>query len=254
MNTLYGSDFTRKLWTDLDHILLVYVGAAAEFSLVEENHWLFYTNKLPSNPLERLISTFVWNRKVMMTSAEDAEALAKTIRGFHDQVERERKREQGGNPQISNQGFKAVGAMLIEYALKAEEYLENREVSAGEKELYYQDQRGFFEAMGIRDWEESYEAFKEAREKRMPDELVVNKHTGDLFISYRRDLGGFRTWILKHFMAWFVPEHVRKSLNLKKAAWFAPAYRLYPLFHGHFPAKILHNLLLPRKVLKGLTA
>ncbi|MGA0333846.1 MAG: oxygenase MpaB family protein [Kiritimatiellia bacterium] len=254
MYHLYGSEFTRKLWTDLDHILLVYVGSAAEFSLVEENHWLFYTNKLPSAPLNRLISTFVWNRKVMTTSAEDVKALAKTIRGFHDQVERERGREEGGHPKISNQAFRSVGAMLIEYALRADAYLEGREPASEDKECYYQDQRGFFEAMGISGWEATYEAFRENREKEIRTQLVPNEHTADLFRSYRHDLGRLRYFLLRHFMAWFVPERIREVLGLKKALWFAPMYRLYPRMHRHLGAKMVHRLLLPPRVLKGLTA
>lgn len=250
----YGSAFTRKLWTDLDHILLVYVGSAAEFALVEENHWLFYTNKLPSAPLDRLISTFIWNRKVMMTTSRDAETLAKTIRGFHDHVEFERSREEGGSPRISNAAFRAVGAMLIEYALLAEAYLENREVGAVEKENYYFDQCGFFRGMGIEGWEESYQLFHENREVEMQTQLIVNAHTEDLFHSYRKDLGALRYALLKHFMAWFVPDHVRKELKLKRCAWFKPLYRLYPKLHGHLGAKIVHRLLLPPRILKGLTA
>lgn len=252
-NETYGCEFTRKLWTDLDHILLVYVGAAAEFALVEENHWLFYTNKLPSAPLDRLISTFVWNRKVMMTTTRDAETLARTIRGFHDQVEKERAREEGGHPRISNAAFRAVGAMLIEYALLAEAYLENREVSAVEKENYYFDETGFFRGMGIEGWEESYQLFHENRQAEMRTQLRPNPHTGDLFDSYRRDLGSLRMRVLLAFMAYFVPAHVRTSLKLEKPLWFAPLYRLYPRLHGTRLAGIIHRLLLPARVRKGLS-
>jgi len=250
----YGSEFTRKLWTDLDHILLVYVGSAAEFALVEENHWLFYTNKLPSEPLDRLVSTFIWNRKVMTTSEADAETLAHTIRGFHDQVESERNREEGGHPKISNQAFRAVGAMLVEYALLAESYLEGRQVSDHEKETYYQDQRGFFEAMGIQDWEPSYQEFHRNREVEATEQLLPNKHTQELFQAYRKDLGLLRYFLLIHFMGWFVPEHIRATLDLPKACWFRWAYWLYPKLHGHVGAKLVHRLLLPPRVLKGLTA
>lgn len=253
MNSQYGSEFTRKLWTDLDHILLVYVGSAAEFALVEENHWLFYTNKLPSAPLDRLLSTFVWNRKVMTTSAADAESLAHTIKGFHDQVESERRHEEGGHPKISNQAFRAVGAMLIEYALRGEAYLENREISEQEKETYYQDQRGFFEAMGIQDWEPSYREFHQNREREVPEQLVPNEYTEKLFEAYRKDLGALRYFLLRHFMGWFVPEYIQKTLKLPKVFWFRWAYNLYPKLHGHAGAKMVHRLLLPPRVLKGLT-
>ncbi|MDF3128808.1 oxygenase MpaB family protein [Kiritimatiellaeota bacterium B1221] len=252
MNTQYGSDFTRKLWTDLDHILLVYVGSAAEFALVEENHWLFYTNKLPSAPLERLISTFAWNQKVMMTSSRDAETLAKTIRGFHDQVESERAREEGGHPQISNAAFRAVGAMLIEYAIRAEAYLEQREVNAVEKENYYFDQVGFFKAMGIDGWEESYQLFHENHAEELVSQLKVNTYTVEMFQSYRKDLGALRYSLLVQFMAWFVPESVREELKLKKSAWFKPLFYFYPKLHGWGLSKIVHRTLLPPSVLKGL--
>ncbi|MDA3872916.1 MAG: oxygenase MpaB family protein [Kiritimatiellae bacterium] len=252
MSVKYGSDFTRKLWSDLDHILLVYVGSAAEFALVEDNHWLFYTNKLPSAPLNRLLSTFVWNRKVMMTSAEDAPVLARTIRGFHDQVEAERGREEGGHPRISNQGFKAVGAMLIEYALIAEAYLEQRGVSPEEKEAYYQDQRGFFEAMGIEDWEPSYEKFARQRQETMSENLKRNTHTDDLFDSYKRDIGRFRYWILRQFMAWFVPAYVADEVGLRKIPGFGLLYRLYPKLHGKRAGRLVQKLLLPKRVLQNI--
>ncbi len=252
MHETYGSAFTRKLWTDLDHILLVYVGSAAEFALVEENHWLFYTNKLTSAPLDRLISTFVWNRKVMMTTTRDAVTLGRTIRGFHDEVERERAREEGGHPTISNAAFRAVGAMLIEYALRAEAYLEEREVNAVEKENYYFDQVGFFQNMGIDGWEESYLLFHENRELEMREQLRCNTYTDKLFSSYRKDLGALRYRLLLAFMAYFVPAHVAEELKLKKAAWFAPFYWLYPKLHRNGCAKLVQRLLLPPRVLKGL--
>lgn len=252
MSVKYGSDFTRALWSDLDHILLVYVGSAAEFALVEDNHWLFYTNKLPSAPLNRLLSTFVWNRKVMMTSAQDAPVLARTIRSFHDQVEAERAREEGGHPRISNQGFKAVGSMLIEYALVAEAYLEQREVSPEEKEAYYQDQRGFFEAMGIEDWEENYEKFARRRQEEMPENLKRNRHTDDLFESYKRDIGGLRYWILRQFMARFVPDHVAAEIGLRKFPGFGCLYRLYPRLHGKRAGRWVQKLLLPKRVLQNI--
>ena len=50
---LFGSEITRTIWGEADNILLIYAGAAAEFALNPENHWLFYTGKLPSDPLRR---------------------------------------------------------------------------------------------------------------------------------------------------------------------------------------------------------
>ena len=253
MAPIFGSDFTRSLWTDVDHILLVYVGSAAEFALVEENHWLFYTNKLPSAPLDRLVSTLVWNRKVMEVPESEAITLAKTIRGFHDTVEDERRNEEGGDPKISNKAFRAVGAMLIDYAILAEEYLSGHAVSDSDCEAYYQDQKQFFEAMGISGWEPTYEQYARAREQEVVTELQPNDHTQKLFDAYRKDLGGFRYHLLLLFMGHFLSEEVRAKVNIPKRTWFKPAYALYPLIHGTALAKVVHVLLLPKRVRNGLS-
>ena len=253
MSSAFGSDFTRSLWTDTDHILLVYVGSAAEFALVEENHWLFYTNKLPSAPLNRLVSTLVWNRKVMEIPQSEAIVLAKTIRGFHDTVEDERRNEEGGAPKISNKAFRAVGAMLIDYAILAEEYLSGTTVSDSDCETYYKDQKQFFEAMGITGWEDSYDEYRTSRTLEIQDDLLPNVFTDKLFDSYRQDLGWFRYTLLHLFMGYFLTEEVRAKVNIPKRTWFKPAYALYPLIHGTALAKVVHVLLLPKRVRNGLS-
>jgi hypothetical protein len=243
---------TRALWTDVDHILLVYVGSAAEFALVEENHWLFYTNKLPSAPLDRLVSTLMWNRKVMQVPEEEALALARTIRGFHDLVEKERSHEEGGKPKISNQAFRAVGAMLIDYALLAEDYLSRKPLPDSDREIYYQDQRRFFEAMGITGWEPTLEAYEAARREEEDALLKPNAHTRNLFAAYRQDLGWCRYQLLICFMGHFLPESIREKLQLKRHIWFTPAYRLYPFLHGTVFARVMRWFLLPQRVRTAL--
>jgi len=252
MSAPFGSPFTRRLWTDLDHILLVYVGSAAEFALVEENHWLFYTHKLPAAPLDRLISTFVWNRKVMEVSAEEAPDLARKIRGFHEGVERQRGNEKEGPQRISNQAFRAVGAMLIDYALRAEEYLTRDPVADSDKEAYYQDQRQFFETMGITGWEPTFADYARSRAQEIETQLNPNPYTEKLFAAYRKDLGGLRYRLLRLFMGHFLSEEVRAKADVAKRAWFKPFYALYPVMHGTPLAKLVHLLLLPKRVRVGL--
>jgi uncharacterized protein (DUF2236 family) len=249
---VFGCEFTRSMWTDLDHILLIYVGSAAEFPLVAENHWLFYTDKLPSAPWDRFTSTFFWNRKIMLTSKREAPALAEKIRGFHDRVESQRSADEGGVQRISNQAFQAVGFMLIDYALAAQAYLNRRTVTESEKEAYYQDQRGFFEAMGIRELPATYAEYLPVREQQMREQLKRNAYTDPLFEAYRKDLGGFRYWIMCQFMACFVPEGLVKELGLKRSKLFGVAYRLFPWIRCRAVSKALHLMLLPGRVRKGL--
>lgn len=248
----FGSPFTRRLWTDLDHILLVYVGSAAEFALVKENHWLFFTNKLPAAPLDRLISTFVWNRKVMEVPQAEAAELAATIRGFHTRVETDRSREEDQPMQIPPAAFRAVGAMLIDYALLADEYLSGAGVSEADREAYYQDQRQFFEAMDIPGLEDNYADYARSRERERAEDLQPNPYTEKLFQAYRNDLGFLRYQLLLLFMGHFLPKIIREKVQIPKRVWFTPLYALYPKFHGTPLARLVQILLLPRRVRNGL--
>src|SRR4051794_32955614 len=54
----------RSIWGDADTILLVFAGSAAEFALNRAVDWLFYTSRLPDDPLGRLFSTAEFARQV----------------------------------------------------------------------------------------------------------------------------------------------------------------------------------------------
>lgn len=251
-SSLYGHPFTRRMWMDLDHILLIYVGSAAEFPLVEDNHWLFYTDKLPSAPWDRFTSTFAWNRKIMLTPREDAAALARKIRGFHTTVEQQRSADEGAPRQISNDAFLAVGFMLVDYALLANAYLERRRPAPEECEAYYADQRGFYQAMGIDNLPATYADFQSVRARQLRESLRRNQYTDALFQAYRRDLGPFRYHLMRHFMAWFVPDPIRQTLGLPRHRAFGLLYRLYPRLRCRPLSRLLHLLLLPARVRKAL--
>src|SRR4051812_44105011 len=47
----------RRIWGDGDLVLLVFAGSAAEFALNRAVDWLFFTGKLPDDPLGRLFAT-----------------------------------------------------------------------------------------------------------------------------------------------------------------------------------------------------
>jgi len=142
--------------------------------------------------------------------------------------------------------------MLIDYAIRAEEYLSGAPVSESDWEAYYQDQRRFFEAMGIIGWEEHLTEYRENREKELEETLQPNDHTDELFQAYRKDLGGFRYTLLLWFMGHFLPDPVRRKLGLTRHGWFTPVYRLYPVLHGTVFAKWIRMLLLPPRVRSAL--
>ena len=47
----------RKIWGKGDTILFIFAGASADFALNKAVDWLYFTGKLPSDPLGRLFST-----------------------------------------------------------------------------------------------------------------------------------------------------------------------------------------------------
>src|SRR5581483_7811037 len=116
----FGSDITRSIWGDPQTVLLIYAGAAAEFALNPENHWLFYTGKLPADPLGRFRDTLEYQRKLFFMPASQVSQVAKHIRGIHRQVEQKRSGEQG-EVRISDKAFFQVFSMLIEYGVRGRE-------------------------------------------------------------------------------------------------------------------------------------
>jgi hypothetical protein len=92
---LFGQPITRRIWMDVDNLILVYVGSAAEFPLVPENDWLFYTGKLPSAPMERFIDTLGFNHRIFTSTVDEVDRMATQIRKIHTNLEEQRRAEEG---------------------------------------------------------------------------------------------------------------------------------------------------------------
>jgi len=97
-----------------------------------ENHWLFYTGKLPSDPLRRFEKTLQYQRKLFFTPQEAVPALAKHLKDIHNGVEERRSQEQG-EIKISDQAYVQVFSMLIEYGILGYEYLHRRTLTQKER-------------------------------------------------------------------------------------------------------------------------
>ncbi|MCB0432341.1 MAG: DUF2236 domain-containing protein, partial [Mangrovimonas sp.] len=67
MTTLFvdQKSIVRKIWGNSDTILLIFAGASAEFALNKAVDWLYFTGKLPNDPLGRLFSTVAYARKIV---------------------------------------------------------------------------------------------------------------------------------------------------------------------------------------------
>ena len=80
----------RQIWGKSDTILFIFAGAAAEFALNKAVDWLYFTGRLPSDPLGRLFSTVQYARRIVFAPLEGAHAAIDTMRQIHDAVEQKR--------------------------------------------------------------------------------------------------------------------------------------------------------------------
>jgi len=224
---LFGSEITRTIWGDADNLVLIYAGAAAEFALNPENHWLFYTGKLPSDPLRRFEKTLQYQRRLFFTPRETVPALAKHIKDMHRDVEAKRSQEQG-EIKISDQAYLQVFSMLIEYGILGYEYLHRRKMTQQERETYFNDIRSIALMMEIRDFPEDYRHYLTRRAKMVVSELQRNAYTLELMDAYRKNLAPFCYWGLLQFQARFIHPALACRLDLKTNRFFGWVYWLYP--------------------------
>src|ERR1041384_3978912 len=80
----------RRIWGNGDTILFIFAGAAAEFALNKAVDWLYFTGKLPKDPLGRLFSTVSYARRIVFSSVDEAHKAIDTVRGIHTSVEQNR--------------------------------------------------------------------------------------------------------------------------------------------------------------------
>ena len=73
----------RKIWGKSDTVLFIFAGAAAEFALNKAVDWLYYTGKLPSDPLGRLFSTVRYAHKIVFSPTDEAHIALEGLRGAH---------------------------------------------------------------------------------------------------------------------------------------------------------------------------
>jgi hypothetical protein len=59
------NSIVRKIWGNSDTVLFIFGGAAAEFALNKAVDWLYFTGRLPTDPLGRLFSTVSYARKII---------------------------------------------------------------------------------------------------------------------------------------------------------------------------------------------
>src|ERR1700736_5919332 len=124
----------RKIWGKADTVLFIFAGASAEFALNKAVDWLYFTGRLPADPLGRLFSTVRYAQEIVFAEYGAALAAIDRITAVHTGVEESR------GARIPDAAYLDVLFMLIDYSIRSFELLE-RKLSEAEKgaifEVFY---------------------------------------------------------------------------------------------------------------------
>ncbi len=228
----------RKIWGRSDIILFIFAGASAEFALNKAVDWLYFTGKLPSDPLGRLFSTVSYAREIVFSTQEDAHSAIDKIKSIHQAVEKDR----GGK--IPDWAYRDVLFMLIYYSKAAFELLE-RKMNPEEKEELYQVFYRVGERMELKELPEDYVEWVPVRQSHLEQDLEKSPYSLDLFKQYRKHLGAFRYRMLIEAQKLVVPAKVRSLLGFNPVHWLRPSVPVYKFSKNLGLDGMIKDLLLP---------
>ncbi len=228
----------REIWGKSDTILFIFAGASAEFALNKAVDWLYFTGKLPADPLGRLFSTVSYARQIVFLSRPEAEAAIRRINSVHAGVEQQR------GSQIPQWAYRDVLYMLIGYSISAYELLE-RKLTGPEKQeifdVFYRVGKG----MNIQGLPQNYEEWAIQRIEHLERNLEKTDYSIDLYRQYRKHLGPIRYWFLLQVQELVCPPRVRKLLHLKANPVIPPALTVYKASRSIHLDSLFKSLLLP---------
>jgi len=230
----------REIWGKSDTILFIFAGSAAEFALNKAVDWLYFTGRLPADPLGRLFSTVSYARKIIFAENESALQIIDSIYGIHKVVEHNRAKA------IPDWAYRDVLYMLIHYSIASFELLE-RKLSSKEKEEVYDVFYRFGQRMKLKGLAKNHNEWLLQRETDMQNDLVKSELTVDLFKQYKKHLGAIRYFVLIEGEKLIIPERVRKLLGFSKFSFLYLIVRPYKFSRTIHLDGIIKKLLLPKK-------
>ena len=235
---VHPASIVRTIWGRGDTILLIFAGASAEFALNKSVDWLYYTGRLPADPLGRLFSTVAYSQRIVFAEEGSALAAIDNIAAIHKGVEQKR----GGA--IPAEAYLDVLFMLIGYSISAFELLE-RKLSPEEKEEVFDVFSRVGRRMGLAGLPEHYSDWEPMRQQHLRTRLERSDLSIDLYRRYRQNLGRVRYALLLQAQILLVPERVRLLLGLPAFSFLYPAVPVYKLVCFLRLEKGVKTLLLP---------
>ena len=212
----------RKIWGKGDTILFIFAGASAEFALNKAVDWLYFTGKLPADPIGRLFSTVCYAQQIVFSSTEEALHSIDKISAIHSSVEKSRQAT------IPDWAYRDVLYMLIHYSIASFEVLE-RKLDDSEKEEVFNVFYRVGCRMKLKELPVDYKQWTTSYATHLKNDLQKSEHSIDLFKQYKKHLGNFRYWLLLETQKKVVPGIVNKMLdfgNLSSLEIILPFYKL----------------------------
>lgn len=228
----------RKIWGKSDTVLFIFAGAAAEFALNKAVDWLYFTGKLPADPIGRLFSTVRYARRIVFSLMDEANKAIDTMRQIHTAVEQTR------GATIPDWAYRDVLFMLIHYSIAAYELLETK-LSDEEKEEVYNVFYRVGTRMGLKALPLTYTEWLPVRESHLMDDLQKSTYTADLFKQYKKHLGAMRFKVLIEGQKLVVPNRVKELLNFSDFSLLTPVMPVFKISRLMKMDWLLKNILLP---------
>ncbi|HZY39708.1 MAG TPA: oxygenase MpaB family protein [Mucilaginibacter sp.] len=229
----------RQIWGKADTVLFIFAGAAAEFALNKAVDWLYFTGRLPADPLERLFSTVAYARQIIFSKKDEALNAIDQITAIHKNVEKNR----GKN--IPDWAYLDVLFLLIDYSVRSFELLE-RKLSTEEKAEVFEVFWRVGNRMQLKDLPGDFNEWLKVREAHLDSNLIRSEFTVDLYRQYKKHLGLIRYSLLLQVQIVLVPVAVKNLLELKKSFWLAPLLNLYKFSRLFAADRLLKEALLPK--------
>jgi hypothetical protein len=210
----------RQIWSSGDTILFIFAGSAAEFALNKAVDWLYFTGRLPADPLGRLFSTVAYSRKILFATDAEARRAITHLRAIHTGLENSR------GAAIPDWAYLDVLFMLIDYSMRSFELLERKLTDAEKAEVFDVFHR-LGTHMGLAGLPADLPQWYQMRAAHLAHNLEPSIYTRDLYRQYRKHLGWFPYLVLKQAQILVTPRPVRQLLPL------GPLSLLKPVLAGY---------------------
>jgi hypothetical protein len=232
------NSIVRKIWGKGDTVLFIFAGASAEFALNKAVDWLYFTGKLPADPLKRLFSTITYARQIIFSKKEEALKAIDKITAIHSAVEANR------GATIPGWAYRDVLFMLIHYSIASFELLE-RKLTEQEKDDLYIVFLQLGQRMNLKELPKNYNDWLTVRDQHLQDDLEKSHFTIDLYKQYKKHLGIIRYKILLQSQILVVPSRVNKLLQLGNISLLTPLLVLYKFSRKIKLDGLLKSIILP---------